>query len=210
MAKSFFEKLKKGMGIELPIEEELEEEEEKEEKMQVREIEIENEDDDDEEEEKIVRKTSKKKLKKKIAHRKLKPKINKKEILKTKEIDPDAPEQKEDWLVSEGQLSIDVYQTKDELVIQSAIAGIKSESLDIALEGDVITIKGSRKKPIEEEADYFTQECHWGKFSREIILPVETDPNLAKASMKEGILTIRIPKIFREKKRKISVKELSN
>ncbi len=207
MAKSFFEKLKKGMGIELPIEEELEEEEEKEEKIQVREIEIENEDDDDEEE--IVRKTSKKKLKKKIVHHKPKPKINKKEILKTKEICPDAPEQKEDWLVPEGQLSIDVYQTKDELVIQSAIAGIKSENLDISLEGDVITIKGSRKKPIEEQADYFTKECYWGTFSREIILPVETDPNRAKASMKEGILTIRIPKIFREKKRKISVKELS-
>ncbi len=208
MAKSFFEKLKKGMGIELPAEEELEKEQE----MEIREIEIENQDNPAFAEatvgkgEKVVKKKQKKKkldLKTKL----LKPRINKKEIFKTKQIEPDAPEQKEDWLATEGQLSIDVYQTKDELVIQSAIAGIKSEELDIVLESDVITIRGTRKKPIEEQGDYFTKECYWGTFSREIILPVEVDPNRAKASMKEGVLTIRIPKIFREKKRKISVKK---
>lgn len=199
MAKSFFEKLKKGMGIELPVEEELKEEE-----IKVKEIEIENQD-YNEEKQRIIKKTRKKairkKPKKKMVARQI---ISKKEILKT----TDAPEQKDDWLVPEGQLSIDVYQTKDELIIQSAIAGIKSESLDIALEGDVITIKGNRKKPIEEQGDYFTKECYWGKFSREIILPVETDPNRAKASMKQGILIIRIPKILREKKRKISIKNI--
>lgn len=215
MAKSFFEKLKKGMGIELPVEGELEEQE-----VEVREIEIENQ--DEEKEERIIKKTKKKAIRKKpkkktvaekpqVKTKKLgmkaklvKPKISKKEILKT----TDAPEQKEDWLVPEGQLSIDVYQTKSELIIQSAIAGIRSEELDIVLESDVITIRGNRKKPIEEQGDYFTKECYWGIFSREIILPVEVDPNRAKASMKEGILVIRIPKIFREKKRKISVKKI--
>jgi len=204
MAKSFFEKLKKGMGIELPVEEP--------EKVEIQEIEVED-GDEEEVEEKVIQKTKKRLSKKKSQKKVAKRRISKKEILKTKKIEGDMveekSEEKEDWFVPEGQLSIDVYQTKNELVIQSAIAGIKTESLDIALEGDVITVKGSRKKPqIEEEADYFTQECHWGKFSREIILPVETDPNRAKASMKEGILTIRIPKIFREKKRKISVKKI--
>ncbi|GAH21149.1 unnamed protein product, partial [marine sediment metagenome] len=54
--------------------------------------------------------------------------------------------------------------------------------------------------------NYFAQECYWGPFSREVILPVEVDPSRVEAAMKEGILTIRIPKILREKKRKISIK----
>jgi len=116
------------------------------------------------------------------------------------------PEEK--WFEPEGQLAIDVYQTEKELVIQSAIAGIKLEDLDISIKGDKVTIKGKREKPIEQgESNYFYQECYWGPFSREIILPVEVDPSRAEAMLKEGILTIRMPKIEREKKRKIEVKE---
>ncbi len=205
MAKSFFEKLKKGMGIELPVEEL-----EKEQEMEVRKIENENQ---NKEEKKVIKKTRKKvirkKPKKKIVTHQIKPRIRKKEILKIKQIKDDAPEQKEDWLMPEGQLLIDVYQTKNELVIQSAIAGIKPEELNIVFESDVITIRGNRKKPIEEQGDYFTKECYWGRFSRKVILPVEINPNRAKISMKGGILVIRIPKIFREKKRKILVKKIS-
>ncbi|PIZ87070.1 MAG: hypothetical protein COX92_01985 [Candidatus Nealsonbacteria bacterium CG_4_10_14_0_2_um_filter_40_15] len=108
--------------------------------------------------------------------------------------------------VSEGQLAIDVYQTENDLVIQSAIAGVKPEILDISMEKDVINIKGSRQRPFEENGDYFSQECFWGPFSREIILPADVDPNRAEATMKDGILTIRIPKILREKKRRIVVR----
>lgn len=113
----------------------------------------------------------------------------------------------EKWFETEGQLTIDIYQTENELVIRSAIAGVKPEFLDISLEKDIITIKGKRGKPFEEKEDYFSQECYWGPFSRELILPVEVDPNLAEATMREGILTIRLPKIEREKKKKIIVKE---
>jgi len=108
----------------------------------------------------------------------------------------------------EGQLAVDVYQTDAELVIQSTIAGVKSENLDISIEADTVLIKGNRNEPPEQgEKNYFYQECYWGPFSRQIILPEETDPSRAEATMKEGILTIRIPKIEREKKRKITVKE---
>ncbi|MDP2966925.1 MAG: Hsp20/alpha crystallin family protein [bacterium] len=107
----------------------------------------------------------------------------------------------------EGQLAIDVYQTENDLVIQSAIAGVKPENLDISMERDIITIKGSREKPFEENGDYFIQECFWGPFSREVILPSEVDPQRAVAEMKNNILTIRIPKILREKKRRIIVRE---
>jgi len=116
---------------------------------------------------------------------------------------------KEEWPTfseaAEGQLAIDVYQNEGDLVVQSAIAGVRPENLDIVLEKDILSIKGLREKPFNEEGDYFSQECYWGPFSREIILPAEVNPNQAKAQMKEGVLTIRIPKILREKKRKVVV-----
>jgi len=111
------------------------------------------------------------------------------------------------WLNNEGQLAVDVYQTENELVIQSAIAGIKTEDLDVLVEDDVLTIKGTRLNPYQADSiDYFIQECYWGPFSRKIILPVEVDASRTDASMKDGILTIRLPKIQREKKKKITIK----
>lgn len=107
----------------------------------------------------------------------------------------------------EGQLAVDVYQTDTEIVIRSAIAGIKSEDLDISIESDSVIIRGVREQPPEAgDKKYFYQECYWGPFSRQIILPEETDPNQSEASMKEGILTIRIPKIEKKEKKKITVK----
>jgi HSP20 family protein len=117
-----------------------------------------------------------------------------------------AEEKKEKWLEAEGQLAIDVYQTETELVIQSAIAGVRPEDLDISIERDIINIRGNRPRPFEEKGDYFTQECYWGPFSRELVLPVEVDPERAEALMKDGILTIRLPKLLREKRRKIKVR----
>jgi len=116
-------------------------------------------------------------------------------------------EQKDNWLDSEGELTVDVYQTDKEIVIQSAIGGIEQKDLDISIEKDMITIKGRREKQFEEkERNYFYQECYWGRFSRKIILPVEVNSSKINASMKNGILTIRIPKIEGKKKTKISVK----
>ena len=103
---------------------------------------------------------------------------------------------------------VKIVQTKDDLIIQSTIAGIKPNDLEISLEKDVIIIRGEREKPNNEEGDYSTKECYWGRFSREIILPVEIDPDRIKAIMENGILTIRIPKVFRERKRKIMVRQL--
>jgi len=180
---NFFEKLKKGMGIE-GNEEIQKEEEKKEEKREGK--------------KKIQSKTPKIKRAEKLEI-KAEP-IEKEVLIKNKE------EEEKKWLQPEGQLAIDVYQTETELVIQSAIAGVRPENLDIFLERDVLTIKGVREKPFEEEGDYFTQECYWGPFSREVILPVEIDPDRVTAQMKDGILTVRLPKILRERKRRIKVK----
>ncbi|MCK4520868.1 Hsp20/alpha crystallin family protein [Candidatus Parcubacteria bacterium] len=116
---------------------------------------------------------------------------------------------KEKWFEQKGELTVDVFQTKDDLVIQSAIAGVKPENLDIIIENDILTIEGTREKPLEdenEEKNYFYQECYWGPFYKRIILQEEVDNSHVEAVMKQGILTIRIPKIQRKKKRKINIK----
>ena len=106
-----------------------------------------------------------------------------------------------------GELAIDLYQTENELVVRAPIGGIRSEDLEITIEGDVINISGKREEPKEEEEkiEYFTKECYFGPFSRRIISPVEIDGSKAKAKIEEGILMIRIPKIKKEKIVKLKV-----
>jgi HSP20 family protein len=204
---NFFEKLKRGMGIEGPVEEEVEEKIEKK---------LKEESKPPQEE----KKTKVPKAKKPSTRAELGAGLEiKVESIETKvegvaepapgpetPVEKEVKEKREKWFEPEGQLAIDIFQTENELVIRSAIAGVKPESVEISFEKDIITIRGRREKPLKEEEDYFSQECYWGPFSREIILPVEVDPNLAEATMKEGILTIRLPKIEREKKKKIIVR----
>jgi HSP20 family protein len=117
-------------------------------------------------------------------------------------------QESKDWLESEGQLAVDVFQTENDLVVLAAIAGMKVEDLDVIIEEEIITIKGARKNPfLEKPTGSFIEECYWGPFSRKIILPLDADSGRADASMKDGILTIRIPKILRDKKRKVSIRE---
>jgi HSP20 family protein len=106
----------------------------------------------------------------------------------------------------EGQLTVDVYQTEDEIVIKSTIAGVTAEDLDISLTNDMVTVKGVRE-PDEKvkQSDYYYRELYWGPFSRSIILPEEVDADNAKASIKNGILTIRLPKLVKSKVKKIKI-----
>lgn len=101
-----------------------------------------------------------------------------------------------DWFKkeNEGQLSVDVFREGHTLVIRSTVAGAKSEDLDIAVNGDLLTIRGSREdcRDINQD-DWFHQECHWGTFSRSLILPVDVVADQADATLREGILEIRIP-----------------
>lgn len=103
-----------------------------------------------------------------------------------------------------GELIVDVYETDRDVVVQSAIAGVTADEVDIALEQDILVIKGERKNPaIDEERNYFTKECYFGPFSKEIILPKEVDTTQIKASMDNGLLTIRLPKEGNHQKIKI-------
>ena len=116
----------------------------------------------------------------------------------------------ESWLSeSEGQLTIDVFQTPANIIIQSTIAGVQSDDVDITITNDTVTIKGERKnEEIIKEEDYYYQECYWGKFSRSVILPVDVISEKAEASMKNGILTIVLPKAEQLRTKKIKVKNI--
>ena len=106
-----------------------------------------------------------------------------------------------------GQLALDVYQTKDNVVVKSTIAGVRPEDLDITIANDRVTVKGQRKQ--EETVsgdDYFLQECYWGSFYRSFDLPVEVDVDKAVADIKDGILTITLPKASRARTKKVKVK----
>ena len=117
-------------------------------------------------------------------------------------------EEKKNWDGPEGQLVVDVYETEKELVVISAIAGIKTEQIEVSLENDILIVKGKRDNPSKDkEQRYFLKECYWGPFSKEIILPREIDTSRIDAKVKEGILTVRMQKIERAKNKKISVEE---
>jgi HSP20 family molecular chaperone IbpA len=122
-----------------------------------------------------------------------------------------ADEEEKKWMASdyeEGQLSIDVYQTPDTLVIKSTIAGVKPEDIDISINNDLLTIRGSREmvENIREE-NYLYRECYWGSFSRSIILPVEVEADKIEAFLENGVLTVILPKARSAKQISIKVKE---
>lgn len=108
---------------------------------------------------------------------------------------------------AEGQLTIDVYQTEGEIVIKSTIAGVKPEDLDVSINNDMVTIKGERKteENVSNE-NYYYQECYWGYFSRSVVLPVEVIADKSEASLKNGILTIRLPKADTTRVKRIQVR----
>lgn len=108
---------------------------------------------------------------------------------------------------AEGQLTIDVYQTDNEIVIKSTIAGVKPEDLDVSINNDMVTIKGERKnEEVVNGENYYYQECYWGGFSRSVVLPVDILSEKSEASLKNGILTIRLPKADTTKIKKLQVR----
>lgn len=109
----------------------------------------------------------------------------------------------------EAELTVDVYQTPQDIIVQAMVAGVKPEHLELTIARDMITIKGKREeaKVINEE-NYFVQELYWGSFSRTLLLPQEVEPEEAEATEKHGLLTIKLPKIDKEKKRNVKVKSV--
>ena len=106
-----------------------------------------------------------------------------------------------------GELSVDVYETPKEIIIEAMIAGVKPEDLDVAITRDMVTIKGKREteRTISDD-DYYHRELYWGSFSRTIMLPAEVEVEDCEAIEKHGLLILRLPKIDKHKQTRLKVK----
>jgi len=116
------------------------------------------------------------------------------------------------WIEEEeedAELTVDVYQTPTDIIVQTMVAGVRPEDLELTIARDLITIKGKREesRTVDEE-NYFTKELYWGTFSRTISLPQEIDPEEAEATEKHGLLTIKLPKIDKDRKTSVKVKSI--
>lgn len=106
-----------------------------------------------------------------------------------------------------GQLPIDVFQTPDEIVIHTFVAGVRPDELSVSISRDIVVIEGTRNERQQVvDSDYFTRELFWGAFTRTILLAQEIDVDSSTAQSKDGLLTITLPKLDRTRQTKLRVK----
>jgi HSP20 family protein len=109
--------------------------------------------------------------------------------------------------MSGGNLPLDIYQTKNDVVVKAALPGLKPEEVDISLSGETLTIKGEHREEKEiKEAEYIRREHRYGSFSRTVTVPVAIQSDKAQATFENGILTLTLPKAEAVKPKQIKVK----
>lgn len=115
----------------------------------------------------------------------------------------------DNWPLSQGNFvpAIDVYQDKDNVIVETALAGIDPEKVDISVENDVLTIRGEMEKKSEvEDKDYYRKEIRSGSFYRAVQLPTRVSGDDAEALYEKGVLKITIPKAPEAKPKSIRIK----
>lgn len=111
--------------------------------------------------------------------------------------------------VGVGELSVDVYETPKEIIIEAMIAGVKPEDLHIATTHNSITISGKREANTHIKDDqYIVQELYWGSFARTVELPNDIAVDESEAVEKHGLLIVRLPKIDKDRNVKVKVKSI--
>lgn len=114
--------------------------------------------------------------------------------------------QPDEQIEDEGELAVDVYETPDEVVVQTMVAGVRPDHLDVSISRETCTISGRREAPRDVPAeDYFAEELYWGSFSRSVTLPSEVEVEEAEANEDHGLLTIRLPKVNKDREMKLEV-----
>jgi HSP20 family protein len=127
--------------------------------------------------------------------------------------DQQMPEQQipeeEDWTDDEpvaGQLAVDVYETREKLVVKGRVAGVNKSELDVSISDNTLSIRGTLSAGSEDGVEnYFLQECYWGEFSRSLVLPVPVKEDEIEAVLKDGVLTISFAKVKQDTVKKIEV-----
>jgi len=109
----------------------------------------------------------------------------------------------------DAELTVDLYQTPSDIIVQTMVAGVHPDNLSITITRDMITIRGKREENQSIEKDnYYVQELYWGSFSRTISLPEEVDPEEAEAIEKHGLLIIKLPKLDKNRETKLKIKSI--
>lgn len=116
----------------------------------------------------------------------------------------------EEWndeeAVLPGQLAVDVYETKERLVVKARTAGVNKGDLDVSIADNTLSIRGTLSAGNEDQVEnYFVQECYWGEFSRSIALPVPVKEEDIEAVLKDGVLTVSFTKVKQDTVKKIQV-----
>lgn len=105
-----------------------------------------------------------------------------------------------------GQLAVDVYETKERLVVKARTAGVNKGDLDVSIADNTLSIRGTLSAGNEDQVEnYFVQECYWGEFSRSIALPVPVKEEDIEAVLKDGVLTVSFTKVKQDTVKKIQV-----
>jgi HSP20 family protein len=111
------------------------------------------------------------------------------------------------WPVPERELAIDMYETDENIIVKTAVPGVRPEDIDITITGDTLTIRGEMKEEEElRRASYIRRERRYGAFSRSVTLPSGIEPDKAEAIFEHGVLTLTIPKSEEVKPKVIKVK----
>lgn len=118
---------------------------------------------------------------------------------------PEAEEWDDEAQVA-GQLAVDVYETKEKLIVKGRVAGVNKSDLDVSISDNTLTIRGTLNAGNEDGVEnYFLQECYWGEFSRSIVLPVPVKEDEIEAVLKDGVLTVGFAKVKQDTVKKIQV-----
>ena len=102
--------------------------------------------------------------------------------------------------------AIDISETPDKVIVKADLPGVSENDIQISITGNLLSIRGERKQEVKEEKEnFFRVERVYGSFERVIELPAEVEPDNAKATFKNGVLTIEIPKSEKVKPKEIKV-----
>jgi HSP20 family protein len=104
-------------------------------------------------------------------------------------------------------LAVDVFEEKDDIVIKAEIPGMDKDNIEVNLTDHTLTIKGEKKKEEEvKEENYYRSERSYGSFFRTLELPKDVHADKVKATFKNGVLEVRMPKTEEAKAKEIKVK----
>jgi len=106
-----------------------------------------------------------------------------------------------------GAPAVDVFEEKDDIVVKAELPGIEKDNIEVNLTDHHLTIKGEKKKEEEvKDERYYRSERSYGSFMRTVELPKDVHADKVKASFKNGILEVRLPKTEDAKAKEIKVR----